>query len=160
MTTETPGTHAIEEHPDITALRLRYEQAAETPTAQIADGLTFLGGLYLAMSPWVIGFTDHSSLTANNLFTGVALAMLALGFAAAYERTHGIAWVAPVIGLWTIVAPWVVSGPTPDTDAMVSNIVVGVLCVLFSMAAMSVTMRPAGARARGFPARRGASTKP
>lgn len=160
MTTETPGTPAIEEHPDITALRLRYEQAAETPTAQVADGLTFLGGLYLAMSPWVIGFTDHSSLTASNLFTGIALAVLALGFAAAYERTHGIAWVAPVIALWTIVAPWLVSGATPDADAIWSNIIVGVVCLVFSLAAMSVAMGPAGARGRGVRARRGASTRP
>lgn len=108
----------------------------------------------------MIGFTDHSSLTASNLFTGIALALLALGFAAAYERTHGIAWVAPVIGLWTIVAPWLVSGATPDGDAILSNIIVGVLCVVFSLAAMSVAMRPAGARGRGFPARRRASTQP
>lgn len=153
MTTETPGTPAIEEHPDLTALRLRYGQAAETPTAQVADGLTFLAGLYLAMSPWVIGFTNHSSLTASNLFTGIALAMLALGFAAAYERTHGIAWAAPVLGVWTIVAPWLVSGAAPDSKAILSNIIVGVLCVLFSLAAMSVAMRPAGARGRGFPSR-------
>lgn len=122
--------------------------------------ITFLGGLYLALSPWVIGFTDHASLTANNLFTGVALALLALGFAAAFERTHGIAWVAPVIALWTIVAPWAVSGVTPDTEAIVSNIIVGAACVVFSLATMSLTMRPAGVRARGYPARRRASTTP
>jgi hypothetical protein len=138
MSLKTP---AIEEHPDIAALRLRYEQAAETPTAQAADGLTFLAGLYLAMSPWVVGFTDHSGLTANNLFTGIALALLALGFASAFGRTHGIAWVAPVIGLWTIVAPWLVSGATPETAAIINNVAVGVLCVLFSLGTMSVGMR-------------------
>jgi hypothetical protein len=138
MSLKTP---AIEEHPDIAALRLRYEQAAETPTAQAADGLTFLAGLYLAMSPWVVGFTDHSGLTANNLFTGIALALLALGFASAFGRTHGIAWVAPVIGVWTVIAPWLVSGPTPETAAIINNVAVGLLCVLFSLGTMSVGMR-------------------
>jgi len=59
--------------------------------------------------------------------------LLALGFAAAFERTHGIAWVTPVIALWTIVAPWAVS---------------------------ALTMRPAGVRARAYPARRRALTTP
>lgn len=134
-------TPAIEEHPDIAAMRLRYEQAAETPTAQAVDGLTFLTGLYLAMSPWVVGFSDHSSLTANNLFTGIAVALLALGFASAFGRTHGIAWVAPVIGVWTAVAPWIVSGPAPSTAAVINNVAVGLLCVLFTLGTLSVGMR-------------------
>lgn len=138
MTTHTP---AIEEHPDIAALRARYDRAAETPTAQAVDGLTLLSGLYLAMSPWVVGFTDHGALTASNIFSGVAVALLALGFASAYGRTHGIAWVTPVIGAWTIVAPWLVDGPTPENMAITSNVIVGALCVLFSLGMMSVSMR-------------------
>jgi hypothetical protein len=139
MTTHTP---TIEDHPDISALRARYDRAAETPTAQAVDGLTLLTGLYLAMSPWVVGFNgDSASLTASNLFCGVAVALLALGFASAYGRTHGIAWVTPVIGVWTIVAPWLVNGPTPDNNAIASNVIVGALCVLFSLGMMSMGMR-------------------
>ncbi len=134
------STPLIEEHPDIAAMRMRFDRAAETPTAQISDGLTFLTGLYLAMSPWVVGFTGHSSLTTTNVFTGLALALLALGFASAYSRTHGIAWVAPVIGLWAIVAPWVVNDTGLDTKAVVSNVTVGILACVFSLAAMSVGM--------------------
>jgi hypothetical protein len=54
MATERPLS--IEEHPDLAALRLRYERAAETRVAQLVDGLTFLAGLYAAVSPWVAGF--------------------------------------------------------------------------------------------------------
>jgi len=138
MATPTPS---IEDHPDITAMRQRYEQLAETPTAQAEDGLTFLTGLYLAISAWVVGFSDHSSLTMSNLFSGIAIAVLALGFASAYGYTHGIAWVAPIIGVWTIVAPWLVSGDTPETAALVNNVIVGALCVLFTLALMSAGMR-------------------
>jgi hypothetical protein len=131
----------IEDHPDIVALRMQYDRAAETRTAQLADGLTFLTGLYLAMSPWVAGFArPYPGLAASNLCTGIALALLAIGFASAYGRTHGLAWVAPVIGLWTIIAPWLVSGPTPDSYAIANNVLTGLLCVVFSLAAMSVGM--------------------
>jgi hypothetical protein len=138
MTTRTP---AIEEHPDIAALRERYEEAAETPTAQVAEGLLFASGLFLAMSPWVVGFTGQAALRTSNLFTGIAIAVLALGFASAYGRTHRIAWVAPLLGAWTIVAPWLVSGPTPSGRAITTNVIVGAVCVLLSLAMMSVSMR-------------------
>ncbi|GLI03035.1 SPW repeat protein [Phytohabitans aurantiacus] len=139
MTAQTP---AIEDHPDITALRARYDRVAETPTAQLVDGLTLLTGLYLAMSPWVVGFTgDSPSLTASNLFSGVAVALLALVFASVYGRTHGITWVTAVIGAWTIVAPWLVNGPTPDNSAIVSNVIAGALCLLLGLGIASVGMR-------------------
>jgi hypothetical protein len=133
---------AIEQHPDIAALRDRYDRAAETPTAQLVEGLTLLTGLYLAMSPWVVGFTgDSGGLTASNLFCGVAVALLALGFASAYGRTHGIAWVTPVIGAWTIVAPWLVDGPTPDNTAITSNVIAGALVALFGLGTLTMGMR-------------------
>jgi fatty acid desaturase len=141
MTAQSPS---IEHHPDIAALRMRYERAAETPTVQVVDGLTFLAGLFLAMSPWVVGFSSHSSLTATNLMSGIAIAALALGFASAYGRTHGIVWVAPLLGVWTIVAPWLVSGATPSTSAITTNVVVGAVCVLCTLAVMSASMRRPG----------------
>jgi hypothetical protein len=143
MTTRTP---AIEEHPDIAALRERYEAAAETPTAQVAEGLILLAGLFLAMSPWVVGFTGQPALTTSNLFTGIAVGLLALGFASAYGRTHRIAWVTPILGAWTIVAPWVVTGPTASDRAITSNVIVGAVCVLLSLAMLSVSMQSTGMR--------------
>jgi hypothetical protein len=138
MTTPTPD---IERHPDIADMRHRYDQIAETPIAQSADGLVFLSGLFLAMSPWVIGFTNYSAITMTNLFTGLAMAALAVGFVAAYGHLHGIAWVAPMLGAWAIVAPWVVDGETPETAALVSNVIVGAIALLCALAMMSGSMR-------------------
>lgn len=53
-----------------------------------------LAELYLAISPWVIGFNPLATLTGNDLIVGVALAVLALEFACASGRTHSIAWIA------------------------------------------------------------------
>jgi hypothetical protein len=118
-------------------MRMRYERAAETPRAQVVDGLTVLTGLYLAMSPWVVGFNSSTALTATDLISGLAFALCGVGFAAAYGRTHGIAWAAPVIGLWVIVAPWLVSGATASTGAITSNVITGILCLIFGLGAMS-----------------------
>jgi SPW repeat-containing protein len=133
-------TEAMELHPDIAQLRAKYEAAAETPTARAVAGMTFLAGLYLAISPWVVGFNEFRALTANNLIVGIALAVLALGFASAYGRTHGITWVAPVLGVWTVIAPWVVNGGVATTATIVSNVVVGLIVLLLGLGAMSLGM--------------------
>lgn len=135
VTTDAPG---MASHPDIMALRARYEQAGATPTAQVVDGLTFLAGLYMAISPWVVGFDHFTTLTVNNLIIGAALAMLAVGFASAYGRTHGLAWVVPIIGIWMIITPWVISGSVATTGTIVSNVIVGAVAALLGLGALGV----------------------
>jgi hypothetical protein len=127
-------------HPDIAELRARYDRAAETPPAKAADGLTFLSGLYLAISPWIVGFYDSRALTVNNLIIGLAIALMAVGLASAYGRMHGVAWVAPLVGVWTIIAPWVVSRGFRGTGMIISNVVVGALIVIFGVVAAGIGM--------------------
>ncbi|MFC6879056.1 MULTISPECIES: SPW repeat protein [Actinomadura] len=128
----------IEEHPDIVGLRARYDAAAANPAVQLADGLTMLAGLYLAVSPWIIGFTGLDRLVVNNLVTGIAVAALALGFSSAFGHTHGIAWTLPVIGVWTIIAPWVIYGWSTgfDHDWVWSNVVAGAVITVMGLATM------------------------
>lgn len=135
-------TEAMRLHPDLAELRAKYEAAAETPVAGVVAGLTFLAGIYLAISPWVVGFNGFTTLTGNDLIVGIALAVLALGFASAPGRTHGITWVAPLLGVWTIIAPWIVSGGVATTATIWSNVVTGVVAVLLGLGAMSVGMKP------------------
>ncbi|MET8796707.1 SPW repeat protein [Nocardia sp. NPDC004568] len=131
-------------HPDIVELREKYERASEAPDAQAVTGLLFLTGLYLAISPWVVGFNGLTTLTVNNLICGIALAMLALGFASVYGRTHGIVWAAPLIGLWTILAPWIVSGNVDTTSTIWNNVVTGALALLLGLGSMFLGMSRTG----------------
>ncbi|SDK30122.1 SPW repeat protein [Nonomuraea jiangxiensis] len=133
-------THQMEQHPDIIRMRERYEVAAAKPAVQVADGLTLLAGLFLAASPWIVGFTGHSGLTGNNVITGLTVALLALAFSSAFGRTYGLAWTAPLIGLWTIVAPWVIRGETATTATVVSNVVVGAIIAILGFVTMSMAM--------------------
>ncbi|WP_084483880.1 SPW repeat protein [Nocardia anaemiae] len=137
MTSET----MMSRHPDIVELREKYERASEAPDAQAVTGLLFLTGLYIAISPWVVGFNGLSTLTGNNLIVGIALAMLAVGFASVFGRTHGIVWAAPLIGLWTILAPWIVSGNVDTTSTIWNNVVSGALAVLLGLGSMLLGMR-------------------
>jgi len=132
---------SMEEHPDITELRARYDRAAETQVAQATSGLTLMAGLYVAMSPWIVGFsTTSSSLMINDLITGLAVTMLALGMASAYGRTHGIAWTVPLLGVWVIVAPWVINAVDTTTGMVLSNVIGGAVVVLLGLGALGATM--------------------
>jgi hypothetical protein len=134
------GATGMQHHPDIAALRERYEVAAENPAAHVMDGLIFLTGLYLAISPWVIGFSGLRNLTVNNLIVGIALAALAVALASAHGHTHGVTWVAPIIGVWTIIAPWVMSGHVATTRTIWNNVVTGAIATVLGLGVMSMVM--------------------
>lgn len=128
-------------HPDLIALRERYEQAAETPLAWLVEGLTLLGGTYAAISSWVIGFNHRSpALTANNLIVGIAVALLAVVFATNYARAHGLTWVTPLLGAWLIIAPWVVHHVARTTPMIASNVVTGACLAALGLAVTGITL--------------------
>ena len=133
---------AMSQHPDIVALRERYELVAETPRAWTVEGLIVLAGTYAAVSPWIIGFADQAgALAVNDLIIGLMVALLGAGMAASYSRTHGMTWVLPVMGAWLIVAPWLVQGITTTAGMMWSNIIVGAAIVVcgLGMSAMGMS---------------------
>ena len=139
----------LEQHPDILELRANYDRAAETPTAHITDGALLLAGVYLALSPWIIGFAGiESDLAVNNFIVGLAVSLLAFSFAVAYGRTHGLTWVPVVLGVWTFVAPWVILGAHPSGGAVANNIIIGVITIALGVMTMMMTMRQPSLRGR------------
>src|SRR5205807_3793164 len=90
---------SMEHHPDIVELRNQYERVTATPMAQGVEALAVCAGLFLAVSPWIVGFNGFSALTVNNLVLGLAVAGLMSGYGSAYERTHARAWAATAIGI-------------------------------------------------------------
>ncbi|UGQ12235.1 SPW repeat protein [Yinghuangia sp. ASG 101] len=144
-------TQPIEHHPDLVELRDRYDRAAATPIVQGLEALAMITGVYLAASPWIVGFNGFTGLAISNLITGAALVLLVGGAAGnAYERSHARAWAAAAIGIWTIVAPWAISGHFHNTRSITSNVVTGAVAVVCALA-LSMAMRARGkTRARRF----------
>lgn len=147
MTSPSSGS-TMETHPDLVEMRQRHalaERAATTPQAQAIEAMALLTGLYLAASPWIAGFPggNFSRLAITNLITGIAYALLMSGgLGRAYDRTHSMAWAACALGVWTIIAPWVVAGNVDTTRTVVNNVITGVVALLLGLAAS------AGARQR------------
>ena len=118
---------SIDHHPDLLALRARYERVAESMSAHVTFGLALLTGLYVAASPWIVGFSATRSLAMSDLIAGIAAAFLAYGFASALDRAHGMTWTLPVLGIWVIVSLWVLPGFSPTAGMIWSNVVGGAL---------------------------------
>lgn len=144
-TEQIPAMTSITQHPDLLELRNRFEQAAETPTARLVDGLTVLAGLYVALSPWIVGFTgSEPQLTVNNLIIGLVIALLGGGFAWAYHRAHRISWICPLLGVWTIVAVWVMRAVGASTGTVASNVISGAVVVLLGLGAIATGLERPG----------------
>lgn len=143
----TPGM-SMATHPDIAEMRARYDRVSERPMTQVTEGLMFMAGLYLAASPWIVGFASQSNLAICNLLSGLAVALLAVGFTSAYSRTHGMAFVAPLLGLWMIVSPWLVDGVTTTAGMIWSNVVGGIVVCLLGLGITAMGMADGGMRMR------------
>ncbi|OBG45576.1 hypothetical protein A5672_08560 [Mycobacterium alsense] len=132
---------SIDHHPDLLALRARYERVAESMGAHVTFGLALLTGLYVAASPWIVGFSGTASLATSDLIVGIAVAFLAYGFATTLDRAHGMTWTLPVLGAWVIVSLWILPGVTLTPGMIWSNVVAGALMTFLGLNATYVGMR-------------------
>ena len=110
-------------------------------TAHGTFGLALLTAVYAAVSPWIVGFDGTRSLAVNDFIVGIVCVALAFGFAMALDRSHGMTWTLPVLGVWFIVAPWVMHGVSPHGGMAWSNVIAGALLTVLGLNAMYFGMR-------------------
>jgi hypothetical protein len=65
----------------------------------------------------------------------------------ALDRTHGMAWTLPVLGVWLIVSPWIVEGSRPDAGMIWSNVVAGAVLTCLGLAYFGMRTRTADTHA-------------
>jgi hypothetical protein len=84
-------------------------------TARWQEWAGFFLGLWLAVSPWVVGYVDNGAATANAAFVGLALA-LASHFEASFDEVAG-EWLNLGAGLWLLAAPFLLGFFAPTAAA-------------------------------------------
>lgn len=133
MANVSPTRGDMSTHPDVSEMRTRYDRMLGGRDVALVDGPVFLLGLYCAASPWIVHYSaGQPALATHNLIVGIAIGMLALGFTAAPARMYGLSWAMCALGIWMIIAPWVV-GSSPDAGVVVNNIVIGALALLLGL---------------------------
>ena len=99
------------------------------------DWAGLLLGLWLAISPWVLGFSEQQAATANAAVIGITLAVVSLFEVGLSELADEGLKVAA--GLWLVCSPLVL-GYGASHLATTNAVVVGILMALFAAWAMSL----------------------
>lgn len=74
------------------------------PPARWQDWTSFALGLWLAVSPWALGYAHFDAATANAAFVGLAIA-LGSHFDASFDEDRA-EWFNMAAGLWLVLAPF------------------------------------------------------
>jgi len=93
----------------------------EWSNAKLCDIANLILGLFLLLSPWIVGYSG--SPEQNALISGVVIAGLSLAALAAFAQWEE--WLNLLLGLWVLVSPWVLG--FQGTAAATVHIVVGIL---------------------------------
>jgi hypothetical protein len=90
--------------------------------ARYCDVANLILGAFLFVSPWIFGFGGTTAAVNANI-AGIAIAVLAIAALAAFAVWEE--WLNLIVGLWTLVSPWVL-GFHAETKAMAVSVIVGV----------------------------------
>src|ERR1700716_213626 len=87
---------------------------------KLCDVANLILGAFLFVSPWIFGF-DAGRATENAMIAGIVIAVLAIAALAAFAVWEE--WLNLIVGLWTLVSPWVFG--FQGTTAMTVHVVIG-----------------------------------
>jgi hypothetical protein len=98
-------------------------------TMRWQDWTSFWLGLWLAVSPWILGHSEEQAATANAVLAGLLIAVasaLDLGFDAIQEERLVLA-----AGLWPALAPFAL-GFAAEWMAALNSVAVGLAAAFFA----------------------------
>src|SRR5262249_903591 len=117
----------------------------ETPST--VSGLSFVAGLWLFMSGYLMT-TAPGNVMTNNIITGALVIVLAAIRFLGAPRAAWLSWLTALVGLWTLISPWALrfsawGRPTAN------NVIVGiVIAALGCLGGVDVTTGVTGRHAR------------
>ena len=94
---------------------------ANWTNARYCDVANLILGAFLFLSPWIFGFGGTRAAENANI-AGIVIAALAIAALATFAVWEE--WLNLVVGLWTLVSPWLL-GFQANTKAMTISVLVG-----------------------------------
>jgi VIT1/CCC1 family predicted Fe2+/Mn2+ transporter len=109
-------------------------------TAKTLSWIIALAGLWEIVAPFVFGMTAASAFLWDAIIVGLALLVFGVWAALANteETVKYLNWINAVLGLWLIIAPFVLTYSNA-TAAMWNDIIIGLVALVLGVwAAMTV----------------------
>jgi hypothetical protein len=114
-------------------------QPAWRQNVSTASGLTLIAGIWLIVSPFILGYADVQHALGNDMIVGGVVAILAALRLGAKAETAWAGWMDVLLGVWLIVAPFVL-GYTARPNALWNNVILG--AVIAALAVWSAASTP------------------
>ena len=95
--------------------------------------ITLLSGLWLIISPFVLGYTGTSAATTNDIIVGIIVALLSaanLIWAETFESW--LPWIVALLGLYEIITPWLMRFSSVS-GATTNDVIFGVIILVFAV---------------------------
>src|SRR5438045_3248463 len=107
--------------------------------ARLCDVANLVLGAVLFCSPWIFRF-GAGSASGNAYVAGLAIAILAIAALAAFAVWEE--WLNLVVGLWTLVAPWVLGFQGAKTAVAIHAVVGIAVAVLAAIELWMMAQNP------------------
>ena len=98
--------------------------------------INVLLGIWVVISPFVLGFALFPRAIWNNVLAGIIVAILAL-VRTGTPRQAGWSWANMILGIWLIISPFVLAFAT--TMAVWNNVILGIIILIVAWATAATT---------------------
>ncbi len=102
--------------------------------AKLCDVANLILGAVLFFAPWIFGF-DAGKVSENAYISGIVIVVLALAALAAFAIWEE--WLNLIVGLWTLVSPWVLG--FQGTKAMTVHVIIGIAVAVLAAIEIWIT---------------------
>jgi hypothetical protein len=103
------------------------------------DTANFVLGLWLIVSPWMLGYAGEASPTGHAIITGAIIAAVAAAALFAFRPWEE--WINVAAAAWLAVSPWVL-GYSTNQVAVWNQIVIAVPVLLLALWSMAIEHDP------------------
>jgi len=106
-----------------------------------ASGLNVLAGIWLIISPFVLGFFHYNQVSplVNTLVAGVIVLILAACRVAFPNRNPGLSWINLLLGIWLIISPFFLPEYLNTFRATPNDVILGIIVGLLAIWSLAAT---------------------
>jgi hypothetical protein len=104
--------------------------AMHLSTRRWQDQVILLLGLWLFISPWVLGYASGSTEGRNAHLAGAVMAILA-----AFDLYKTYVWAVVLnlaLGVWVAISPWAL-GVAAERGVMLNSVIVGIAALVLAL---------------------------
>jgi len=102
-----------------------------TEQAKTASGINVVAGVWLILSPYILGFAAISAALASSVITGIIIGVLALIRVYTPKTSAGLSWINLILGVWLIASPFILG--IASMAAIWNSVILGIIVAVMAI---------------------------